>query len=982
MTETIDLARRDGVELIRTGSWPAMTGSWQPKREDLAAAIEALKCPAVRRPVLKVGHLDSRFTAAKAGDGEPAIGWVDNLRLGDGGHTLVGDYVGMPAWIGQIMASAWPDRSIEGDYNYRCTLSHTHPFALKAVALLGVVPPAVGTLRSLQDVATLYGVNVAAADMGTGEHVQVIIRAAAEVHTGAMVALIPTPDDATRLAVAGGEPADQLHVTLAYLGGAADLGAQGQQDIIDAVSSAANGLPVIDAIAFALSVFNPGAANDRDPCIVLGLSGDLLDAVHDLIGHALADAPIPGQMRPFAAHMTLQYTDDLARLAGLTDRIGPVRFDRLRIAFAGQTVDIPLIAPPGDHADAVSAAHGRYEAAVRALRDRTVRAGRHSYFDPGQERDGDGKWTDEAGSHHSPDARPEPSAAGFAVLNPDGAVIARQVGVSGGTLEMVAAGDGSLKLGFRSATGDKVSASLGSNVAKRLADLIDAHTSGDGGKQVEAWPLKVSNPGDPHGDLVERANLSTSDGGKNLELRLNGSEAALTFTAAEGRTLVSELQQASLARRLHGEFGQLDVSLQDEKFVFAMFDGDGKPTKVEFDGPSWAGISTAIDTVWQGFVEDADSDDTSDITVRHVTTDAGNVRVQRFGPPEDFDRITVTPEGDPDGWAIYISGADYRANARGGDFIRYLADLQFTAEEMGFYSPMKAAKVTAAAREGAKPMSRAQQIRDAWNTSGAPITQWVQEARHDAAVVVDDADRSYRLVPVFFDGDTVSFGEPTSYDPEVDRPLVFASRAESRPDTPPAAVTPPAEQAPPELPAAEPEQEMITDPKEDPVSTDLSAFRSRLGLDDTADEAALLAAYDAALTKAETPVEPTPEMVAASAATEAEKDELRKEVQVLASRMEQVTTELAATKAEKSATVKASVLDEAQRLGKFTPAEREAWETDYDQAPAAVTRVLASIAVGTAVPVMASGTIGAPEPSGSDAEWDEIVARLDAPKGA
>lgn len=170
------------------------------------------------------------------------------------------------------------------------------------------------------------------------------------------------------------------------------------------------------------------------------------------------------------------------------------------------------------------------------------------------------------------------------------------------------------------------------------------------------------------------------------------------------------------------------------------------------------------------------------------------------------------------------------------------------------------------------------------------------------------------------------------------------------------------------------------------MSTDLSVHRSRLGLDDTADEVALLAAYEERLAKAETAAQATPEMVAASAAAtekaskaEAEKDELRKEVQVLASRMEQVTTELATTKAKEAATVKASVFDAAVKNGQIKPADREQWEKDYDEAPGAVTRVLASIAPGTAVPVMASGVAGSPEPTVGDDEWDILTAQLDGP---
>ncbi len=171
-----DLTRIPGVELIRTGRWPISSGSWDASAEDLVSAVAALNCPSIRRPVLKLGHVDPRF------DGEPAIGYVDNLRVTDGGHTLVGDYAGVPAWLGSIAASAYPDRSVEGTYGFKCQQSHTHPFVLTAVALLGVTPPGVGSLKSLQDVAALYGVN----ESESG------VRVAATVTAGPDAALVQT----------------------------------------------------------------------------------------------------------------------------------------------------------------------------------------------------------------------------------------------------------------------------------------------------------------------------------------------------------------------------------------------------------------------------------------------------------------------------------------------------------------------------------------------------------------------------------------------------------------------------------------------------------------------------------------------------------------------------------------------------------------------------------------------------------------------
>jgi ATP-dependent Clp endopeptidase proteolytic subunit ClpP len=181
-----------------------------------------------------------------------------------------------------------------------------------------------------------------------------------------------------------------------------------------------------------------------------------------------------------------------------------------------------------------------------------------------------------------------------------------------------------------------------------------------------------------------------------------------------------------------------------------------------------------------------------------------------------------------------------------------------------------------------------------------------------------------------------------------------------------------------ELPAAEPEP--TTEKEEDPVSDDLSEVSSRLGLADDADMVAILAAVDALKAQAETPAEPV-----AAVETEAvkqEADELRKEVSVLASTVQSMSAKLAASEAEKAAGIKASVLDEAQRLGKFAPADRATWEADYDEAPGAITRLLNRIEPGTAVPIRAKGEVGDAEPDVDQARIAEIDSIFSVkPKG-
>lgn len=171
-------------------------------------------------------------------------------------------------------------------------------------------------------------------------------------HTGAMIALIPTVDDMEALAVPGGEPADQLHCTVLFLGEADMWTGQERAGIVDVCRQVAAVSEPVEADGFALSLFNPAGA---EPCVVMGLSGTELANLHDAV---TADVdPGVDQHQPWIPHVTLAYSDDLRMLGECRDRCGPVVFDRLRVAFGDEITDLPLGEPePDDQQEPVTAA--------------------------------------------------------------------------------------------------------------------------------------------------------------------------------------------------------------------------------------------------------------------------------------------------------------------------------------------------------------------------------------------------------------------------------------------------------------------------------------------------------------------------------------------------------------------------------------------------------------------------------------------------
>lgn len=161
-----------GVELMRAGKWNLSTGEWECTSTEIAAAIDAHDKGLLRKPVIRLGHNDPRFT------GDPAVGWLDNLRASEDGSALIGDMVGVPEWLADILPSAYPSRSIEGLYDYTAPDGSEHDFVLTGLALLGATRPGVESLQSLQDVARLYDI-AAAAQVG-GTAVELTVEAAGD----------------------------------------------------------------------------------------------------------------------------------------------------------------------------------------------------------------------------------------------------------------------------------------------------------------------------------------------------------------------------------------------------------------------------------------------------------------------------------------------------------------------------------------------------------------------------------------------------------------------------------------------------------------------------------------------------------------------------------------------------------------------------------------------------------------------------------
>lgn len=153
-------------------------------------------------------------------------------------------------------------------------------------------------------------------------------------HTGAMVALVPA--DPAGLAIDGGEPPEELHLTLAYLGEAADWTPDAQAALNTALSAVLGGS--VDGKVFGHARFNP---DGEDPCAVYLVDSAGAREIRDAVWDVLATTPgLPAlpENHGFVPHITAGYGLDVNAL----EYTGPVAFDRLRVAFAGQASDLLL----------------------------------------------------------------------------------------------------------------------------------------------------------------------------------------------------------------------------------------------------------------------------------------------------------------------------------------------------------------------------------------------------------------------------------------------------------------------------------------------------------------------------------------------------------------------------------------------------------------------------------------------------------------
>ena len=201
----------------------------------------------------------------------------------------------------------------------------------KLMGVTGVSSPAFETSR----IEPMYGEEFG---FGTSSAVEALAASAAK-HSGAMIALVPSAEDCARLAIDGYEPADVLHTTLVFLGDAANWSPE-QRDALEQSVRVLDFTSPLSGTVMGHAQFNP--AGD-EPCAVYLVEARGLSVMQSCTYGAVVDnvdlPPIPEPYDTFLPHITAGHGLDVSKLT----EVGPIRFDRIRIAFADTDVrDIPL----------------------------------------------------------------------------------------------------------------------------------------------------------------------------------------------------------------------------------------------------------------------------------------------------------------------------------------------------------------------------------------------------------------------------------------------------------------------------------------------------------------------------------------------------------------------------------------------------------------------------------------------------------------
>jgi len=149
------------VEIFAVGTWNGMKFVSDDLAE-IAENTQSLMEKGRLKPPLKLGHSEAQILKGQS-DGDPALGWLDKIRVSEDGSKLLANFVAVPQVVFEaVQKELYKNVSVEMRH-----IDHTG-WVMTGLALLGAELPAIKTLDELQ--AFLSDINAGApCDLNEGQ---------------------------------------------------------------------------------------------------------------------------------------------------------------------------------------------------------------------------------------------------------------------------------------------------------------------------------------------------------------------------------------------------------------------------------------------------------------------------------------------------------------------------------------------------------------------------------------------------------------------------------------------------------------------------------------------------------------------------------------------------------------------------------------------------------------------------------------------
>ena len=197
-------------------------------------------------------------------------------------------------------------------------------------------------LISDEDVAVIH---FGTEDEGEGASARKADGNVAKAGSGVMIALFPDAETAAKLALPNGETPDELHVTLAYLGKAADIPdfAAKEEALRAAIAQLAERTPPVVGALRGPGRFTATEHSDGQDVIYAGLEALGIQALRNRVVQAVEFVGLDVRKDfEYTPHLTLQYIAPGADFP--VQRVGPlpVTFNAITLCIGGQRMAYPL----------------------------------------------------------------------------------------------------------------------------------------------------------------------------------------------------------------------------------------------------------------------------------------------------------------------------------------------------------------------------------------------------------------------------------------------------------------------------------------------------------------------------------------------------------------------------------------------------------------------------------------------------------------